>query len=636
MSAINETTPSASSGPSLGVALSLMSLILLLAFALGLSGLNADVIWADELSSLAHMGAFDPPHTPKQILESISLRARDHVPLYFLLGAGWSHLAGWSQFSMRYPSLLAGIAMIASLYGYARAAVDKRTALIAAFLMASNAFALVYFHEIRGYTLLLLFATIHSWLYWRINRGARNLRLLWTLFVVSGSAMLYTHVFGLIMLVSLGASQVILEGRSRFTKMLMTGWVAILVIFSPLLWTMLSGAITWGETERAVLAAELAETLIALLSNGLEVVIIPLMLHLVYQHWRKRYPAITRLLLLTALLGIAYVLISWMFDLLTLSRMRYFLLLWFPCMILFAYSISLLSRSILIILVIVVVWVIAGVSLGRTGQILQYAGISAQSGKYPPLQLYRSSLQGKVSYGDFLVGFTESLSVNGKREGYDWSVSDYYLDAQLGIDGEFLHTHLKRYRLSEDTRDILKAHPQILLAHDPSDVPLNYARTRAIVSEVLAPCDMLVDEPDLSIRKYAHPVMGCNHQSAAIQFENGIRLIDRAVAFDPEVQRIRALTWWDVPDDEMLNQFNISLQIINSDWRNIQQSDHHLYSGLVPWSVTELSTADLPPGDYQLVLILYNREGGSKVLGVDESSGESAGILPLQLLSIDS
>ena len=502
--------------------------------------------------------------------------------------------------------------------------------------MASNAFALVYFHEIRGYTLLLLFATIHSWLYWRINRGARYLRLLWTLFVVSGSAMLYTHVIGLIMLVSLGASQVILEGRSRHTKMLMTGWVAILVIFSPLLWTMLSGAITWGESERAVVAAELAEPLLALLTNGLGVLFISLALNLVYQHWGKRSPEITRLLLLTALLGIAYVLISWMFDLLTLSRMRYFLLLWFPCMILFAFSISLLSRSILIILVIVVVWAIAGVSLGRTGQILQYAGISAQSGKYPPLQLYRSSLQGKVSYGDFLVGFTESLSVNGKREGYDWSVSDYYLDAQLGIDGLFLHTHLKRYRLSEDTRDILKAHPHLLLAHDPSEVPLNYARTRAIVSEVLAPCDMLVDEPDLSIRKYAHPVMGCNHQSAAIQFENGIRLRDRAVAFDPEVQRIRALTWWDVPDEEMLNQFNISLQIINSDWQNIQQSDHHLYSGLVPWSVIVLSTEDLPPGDYQLVLILYNREGGSKVLGVDESSGESAGILPLQLFSIDS
>ncbi len=613
-----------------------MTLILLLAFALGLSGLNVDVIWADELSSLAHMGAFDPPHTPKQVLESISLRAKDHVPLYFLLGAGWSHLAGWSQFAMRYPSLLAGIAMIAALYGYARAAVDKRTALIAAFLMASNAFALVYFHEIRGYTLLLLLATIHSWLYWRINRDTRHSRLLWALFVVSGSAMLYTHVIGLIMLASLGASQVILEGRSSRTKMLMTGWIAILLIFSPYLWTMLSSAVAWGKTERAIVAAELTEPLIALLSNSLGVVIIPLVLYLVYRHWRKRYPAITRLLLLTALLGIAYVLVSWMFDLLTLSRMRYFLLLWFPCMILFAYSISLLSRSILIILVFVVVWAIAGVSLGRTGQILQYAGISAQSGKYPPLQHYRSSLQGKVSYGDFLVGFTDSLAVNEMREGYDWSVSDYYLDAQLGIDGEFLHTHLKRYRLTEDLRSILSAHPHILLAHDPSDVPLNYTRTLAIVSEALAPCDMLADEPDLSIRKYAHPVMGCEHQSAAIQYENGIRLIDRAVAFDPEAQRIRALTWWDVPDDEMLNQFNISLQIINSDRRNIRQSDHHLYSGLVPWSVIELSTADLPPGGYQLVLILYNRESGSKVPGVDERSGESAGILPIQAFSIDS
>jgi len=616
-------------------ALFLMALVLLLAYSFGLFGLNADVIWADELSSLAHMGAFDSHHTPMQVLESISLRARDHVPLYFLLGAGWSHLAGWSQFSMRYPSLLAGIAMIAALYGYVRVTVDKRTALIAAFLMANNAFVLIYFHEIRGYTLLLLLAVIHSWLYWRLNRGARHSRLLLALFVVSGSAMLYTHVFGLVMLVALGATHILVDRRSSQSNLVLSGWIAGLALFVPHLWTMLSGAVTWGATERAVLATQLAEPLVALLTNGLGVLFIPLALNLAYRHWGERHPEITKLLLLTAILGAAFVLVSWMFDLITLSRMRYFLLLWFPFMILFAYSITLLSRSTLFTVVFVVIWALAGISLGRSGQILQYAGFSALSGEYPSLQYFTSSLKDKVSPGDFLVGFSESLSLNEKREGYDWSISDYYLDAQLGIDGLFLHANLKRYRLSEDTRAILAAHPHILLAHDPSDIPLNYANTLAMVQEVLAPCEELVDEPALSIRKYAHPVLGCDRERTSIHYENGLRLLDRATEFDINGQRIEALTWWEVPDDEMLNQYNISLQIISSDWQNVRQIDRHLYDGLVPWSVIELSTADLPPDDYRLVLILYNRENGSKVQGVDEISGESAGILPILRFSID-
>ncbi|MCY4071334.1 MAG: glycosyltransferase family 39 protein [Chloroflexi bacterium] len=635
MSILSEIPPDGSLERARVSALILMALVLLLAYSFGLYGLNADVIWADELSSLAHMGAFDAHHTPMQVLESISLRARDHVPLYFLLGAGWSHLAGWSQFSMRYPSLLAGIAMIAALYGYVRATVDKRTALIAAFLMANNAFVLVYFHEIRGYTLLLLLAVIHSWLYWRLNRGARHSRRLLALFVVSGLAMLYTHVFGLVMLAALGATHILVDRRSSRTKLVLGGWTACVALFLPHLWTMLSGAVTWGATERAVLATQLAQPLVALLTNGLGVLFIPLALNLAYRHWGKRLPEITKLLLLTAVLGAAFVLVSWMFDLITVSRMRYFLLLWFPCIVILAYSISLLSRSTVIIVILVFIWALARISFERSGQILQYAGFSALSGEYPSLQYFTSSLKDKVSPGDFLVGFSESLSLNEKREGYDWSISDYYLDAQLGIDGVFLHANLKRYRLSEDTRDILAAHPHVLLAHDPSDVPLNYARALEVVREALSPCDLLVDEPTLSIRKFAHPVMGCDHEPVSIQYENGVRLLDRATEFDPKAQRIRVLSWWDVPDYDMLDSFNISLQISTPDWQKLRQVDRHLYDDLVPWNVIELSTADLPADDYRLVLILYNRENGSKVQGVDELSGESAGILPILRFSID-
>ena len=131
--------------------------------------------------------------------------------------------------------------------------------------------------------------------------------------------------------------------------------------------------------------------------------------------------------------------------------------------------------------------------------------------------------------GDFIVGFTESLAVNEVRGRVNFTFVDFYLDAQLGIDGVFLHTHLKRYRLEQDVRAILKAHPQILLAHDPSAVPLNYARTLATVQEQLLSCDVLVDEPTLLIRRYAHPVMGCNHEAAPIEYENGIKVVDRAV-----------------------------------------------------------------------------------------------------------
>ena len=114
-----------------------------------------------------------------------------------------------------------------------------------------------------------------------------------------------------------------------------------------------------------------------------------------------------------------------------------------------------------------------------------------------------------------------------------------------------------------------------------------------------------------------------------LTYENGIHVVDRAVQFDLDAERIEILTWWDVPDEAMLEEYNISLQIIASEGQNVRQIDHHLYDNIVPWSVVELSTADLPADHYALVLILYRRDSGSKAIGVDRSTDEKGSILPI-------
>ena len=393
---------------------------------------------------------------------------------------------------------------------------------------------------------------------------------------------------------------------------------------------MLSAALTWGESERAISATHLSGPLITLLANGLGVLLIPLTLNLAYQLRRRNHPLISRLMLLSTLLGAILVLLSWMFDLIALNRMRYFLVLWIPCMILISYSLTVLTRSISMIVILTVIWAVAGYHFGRSGLILEYATLSyIQTWEYPPLQDYVYLLQGKVRPSDFVVGFSESLTLNENRSNFDWSISDYYFDAQLGIDGVFLHTNLRRYRLQQDVRSILETRPHILLAHDRSNVPLNYAKTLETVKEDFLSCDLIVDDPTLLIRRYAHPVMGCNHEAAPIEYENGIKVVDRAVQFDEDTERINVLTWWDVPDEAMLEEYNISLQIIASEGQNVRQIDRHLYDNIVPWSVIELSTADLPADDYALVLILYSRNSGSKIIGVDQSTDEIGAVLPL-------
>ena len=77
--------------------LAAMTAIILLGFAFGANGLNADILWLDEMFSLSNMGAFNPPYSPQDVVSSLSNYSPDHVPLYFVLGSQWARLAGWTQ-----------------------------------------------------------------------------------------------------------------------------------------------------------------------------------------------------------------------------------------------------------------------------------------------------------------------------------------------------------------------------------------------------------------------------------------------------------------------------------------------------------------------------------------------------------
>ena len=621
-------------GVSSRAGLALMTLILLLAFALGANDLNADVIWADELSSVTHMGAFNPPYTPMQVMGSIFKHARDHVPLYYLLGAGWSQLAGWSQFALRLLSCFFGALMVAWLYRFAVDAVNRRTAIVAALLMATNAFVIIYFHELRAYTLLLLLAMVHTWYYRRLATASHISKLTWILFVFSATAMLYTHILGFIMLAGIGATHIFTERHSHRSRVIIIGWGIGALFFLPYLPTLLSGSFTWGETKRAVAAIELAEPFWLLLTNALHVLALPLALSFVYMIRQKTIPAVSRQLLLVFFIGLALGLVSWRFNLLTTTRMRYLLLLWFPCIILFAYSVTSLPHSLKLTALFILIWCLSGFQFARSEQILEFAGYVAQGKGYPSLQRFTALLQGQTGYRDYLLGFSESLALNENREGYDWSIADYYLKAQLGIDGIFLHTSLRRYRLERDVRGILREHPHVLLAHDPSDVPPNYARVLETIQEDYTACSALVSEPDLLVQRYVQPVMDCDHEPAPIAYDNGIKVIDRAARYVPESEAVQILSWWEVADESLLDKYNVSVQIITPDWRNVRQEDSHLYE-LLPWDVIELSTEGLPPGDYRLMMILYHRDTGEKVSGVDPTTDEAANIFSILPFTIE-
>ena len=612
----------------------LMIVILLLAFGLGANGLNRDIIWTDELYSVSNMGGFDSPYSPTQIIDSLVTYSPDQVPLYYLLGAGWASVTGWSQVSMRYFALLAGILMIAWLYRFAADTVNRRTAIVAALLMSTSAFVILYFHEIRMYTMLMCLGIAHSWLYWRLAHNFRTTRLTWFLFILTATMLLYTHNFAIILFVGLGAYHLLFISKSRQWLNIILAWGLGAVLFLPYIPLVINGLSYASNDKEAASLLVAAEALAGLLVNNFDLLWSALILSFGCALYRKPNHTIVSLLIVTIIMCLSLLSLNEQFKIIKVTRIRYFLMLWFLFVILFAYSLTSVPRWLIVTVPFLLLWGIAGVYLERSVNIFDYAGIRNDVRVYPPLHDYTDNLNNKTREGDYLIGFSENWFVNWYRK-HGWSPVDYYVNSLLGIDGVFLDASLRRYRLERDVRGILREHPHLLLAHDPNDVPPNYARALEIIQETYMPCALLVDKPDLLIQRYVHPVMDCDHEPAPIAYGNGIKIIDRAARYVPESNLVQILTWWEVEDEGLLDEYNVSMQIITSDWQNVRQEDRHLYE-LPPWDVIELSTADLPPGDYRVMLILYHRSTGEKVSGADPTTGETAKIWPILEFTIES
>ena len=115
-----------------------------------------------------------------------------------------------------------------------------------------------------------------------------------------------------------------------------------------------------------------------------------------------------------------------------------------------------------------------------------------------------------------------------------------------------------------------------------------------------------------------------------------MRIVDRFARYLPESDLVQVLTGWEVEDEELLYEYNVSLQLISSDWSKFEQVDRHLHDDILKWYREELSTNDLPPGDYHVMVIVYDSETVRKVTGTDLLNNRSDSIFPILTFRVES
>lgn len=132
-----------------------IALALAVAAALRLFRLDHQSLWVDEVFSWmsAEVGR---PMTLSGLLEDV------HGPLYSLLLHLWCGIAGDSEWALRLPSAVLGVALVGAIAWVAAVWLGRETAVPAAWLAAGSPFLVWYAQEARNYTALMLFACVSS------------------------------------------------------------------------------------------------------------------------------------------------------------------------------------------------------------------------------------------------------------------------------------------------------------------------------------------------------------------------------------------------------------------------------------------------------------------------------------------
>lgn len=229
----------------------LLSLITALAAALRFHGLAAKGFWFDEgiSAGIARLDWYD--------FARILWRREGNMSLYYLLLRGWLHLGSGEAF-IRSLSALFSIATIPALYFLGRRLFGSRTGLIAAALLAVNAFHLQVSQEARSYSLFVLLSIVSSLYFCKWLQGSNPRG-----YVLGSALAVYAHFFAALLVAAQWLSLCFLEKEQPQKRG--NPWLRIAALASPVLLfvgTTGAGPLNWlrrpGLKEIRQLAEDLA------------------------------------------------------------------------------------------------------------------------------------------------------------------------------------------------------------------------------------------------------------------------------------------------------------------------------------------------------------------------------------------
>lgn len=208
-------------------------LIVLMAIGafLRLYKLDFQSLWIDELNTMIES---DPANSLERVLLHLRRGTDPHPPLYHLIVHFWFLLVGYSAFTARLISAIAGIFAIPAMYFLGKELYNRRVGMIAAAFTTFNFYNIFYSQEARGYIFAFLFTCISFTFFIRALRNPSwktGLR-----YGIATSLLIYTHYYGFFICLSQVVILLIFLTRSSLKRFLIcfgTAFSLMFVLYLP-------------------------------------------------------------------------------------------------------------------------------------------------------------------------------------------------------------------------------------------------------------------------------------------------------------------------------------------------------------------------------------------------------------------
>jgi hypothetical protein len=574
---------------------------------LGARGLNADALWFDEVWSLYYSGGQEyGPISPLEVVSRVvgELEHEKNPPGYYVLLNIWGGAVGWTEAAGRVLSLLVGVLAVAWMY---RAGCDiggsRLTGLAAATAVGGSAFFIYYTHELRVYSMMVLFSACVTTIYWRLLRQMRPPRIMIQLgFVLGIAGALYMHYLTVLVIGAIGIYHLLFAPKmGQWVRITVLGLIGggLFLPWMPILLRATSGAAALQTV--AMGTPDMVRELFVVFSNASLALLVVCAVYALRARGHH-----TQFVWAIGALGVGLAAgLNTVYPVIT--HIRYLIALWPLLALVVGLGVEELARKGIAPTLVLGLWLAAGV-----WNTIDPGFNRVLSDETLPWRVFRGEL---IQHGD-----PDDVVIFHAAD-FNW-----FRDLEMQ---HYMYGLPTRYSLMENipglqANDEYYRNAQLFIGDAPR-VWVGVDRTltanfrlgefQRVLDESYAPCYSAFNEPDMSMDLYVRRPDSVERMP--LRFENGIggQLLELMMA-EGEVS---ILMGWQVESSVPPDTYSTGLHIIDSSGNLAAQVD----TGL-PGQGYHCQKADihLPPGSYTVYALVYNWQTGERMAAMNGESGE--------------